>query len=193
MLFGVTTTVSLLGLIYFFTALLIRRLAEARKQIELIAITDDLTGLYNRRHVLSRFKEEFEKVKRLNTSALLHHRRYRPFQVRQRPLRPSDRRRGAEGRGPAVLKSIVRAYDIVGRYGGEEFLVILPDTRLEDARHLAERMRLRIKEEVTSPDLLRSAWASPLDPADEHVLDDIIRRADTQLYRAKNAGRDRVM
>ena len=48
-LFGITTTVSLLGLIYFFTAAADKTLAEARKQIEKIAITDELTGLFNRR------------------------------------------------------------------------------------------------------------------------------------------------
>ena len=46
-----------------------------------------------------------------------------------------------------LLKSIVRAYDIVGRYGGEEFLIILPEPGLEDARHFAERIRVRVKEE----------------------------------------------
>jgi diguanylate cyclase (GGDEF)-like protein len=189
-LFGITTTVSLLGLIYFFTALLIRRLAEARRQIEQIAITDYLTGLYNRRHLLSRFKEEFEKVKRLNIPLcciIADIDNFKAVNDRLGHLSGDEVLKDVAH----LLKTIVRAYDILGRYGGEEFLVILPDTRLQDARHLAERMRVRVKEEVTIAGLTISLGVTAMEAEDE-TLDDIIKRADTRLYRAKKAGRDRV-
>jgi diguanylate cyclase (GGDEF)-like protein len=190
-LFGVTTTVSLLGLIYFFTALLIRRLAEARKQIEQIAITDYLTGLYNRRHLLSRFKEEFEKVKRLNTPlcciiADIDH--FKSVNDRLGHLSGDEVLKDVA----RLLRNMVRAYDILGRYGGEEFLVILPDTRVEDARHLAERMRVRVKEEVTIAGPLTISLGVTAMHAGDDTIDDIIKRADTRLYRAKKTGRDRV-
>ncbi len=189
---GVTATALLLGLIYFFTAQLIQRLAEARKMIEKIAITDELTELFNRRHILERFVEEFEKVKRLKT----------PLSC---ILADIDHFKSINDRfghlaGDAVLKDIsrrlknaVRAYDIVGRYGGEEFLIILPDTGLEDARNFAERIRLRVKEAVNLAGgaITMSLGVTSAQDAD-HSVDDIIKRADERLYGAKNAGRDRV-
>src|SRR5208337_451022 len=66
--FGVITTAFLLALIYYFASNLIKKLADARMQIEKNAITDDLTGMYNRRHILTRFSEEFEQGKRMNTN-----------------------------------------------------------------------------------------------------------------------------
>ncbi len=190
-LFGITTTASLLGLIFFFTALLIRRLAEARSQIELIAITDHLTGLYNRRYLFSRFREEFEKVKRLNTSlccimADIDH--FKAVNDRYGHLAGDEVLKQVA----QLLKSMVRAYDIVGRYGGEEFLVILPETRLEDARYLAERIRVRVKEEVTATAPITISLGVTMMLSGDEGLDDIIKRADKQLYLAKNGGRDKV-
>jgi diguanylate cyclase (GGDEF)-like protein len=143
--FGIVTTVSLLGLIYFFTAQLIRKLANARMQIEKIAITDELTGLFNRRHILTRFAEEFEKVKRLQLSvscilADIDH--FKAINDQYGHLKGDEVLRQVA----SVLKSTVRGYDIVGRYGGEEFLIILPDTHLGDAKQFAERMRVSIKD-----------------------------------------------
>lgn len=155
-LLGVTITASLLGVIYFFTSLLIKRLAEARKQIETIAITDHLTGLYNRRHLLSRLSEEVGKVKRLNSRLCCIIADIDHFKL------VNDRY--GHLAGDEILKEValllrraVRSYDIVGRYGGEEFLIILPDTGIDDARHLAERIRELVKHEVKAAGPLTSA------------------------------------
>jgi diguanylate cyclase (GGDEF)-like protein len=190
-LLGVTTAVSLLGLVSFFTSQLIRKLADARRQIEKIAITDHLTGLYNRRHLLSRFHEEFEKVKRLDTELCCIMADIDHFKL------VNDR--FGHLAGDEVLKTVaylirttVRAYDIVGRYGGEEFLIILPETDLENARLLAERMRLRVKEQQTIAGQLTMSLGVARMENEDKTLDDIIKRADDRLYLAKNAGRDRV-
>ncbi len=189
--FGVITLVLLLGLIYYFTAKLIKRLADARMQIERIAITDELTGLFNRRHLLSRFMQEFEQGKRLNENL--------SCMIVDVDHFKSINDRFGHLAGDEVLKeiarrfrNIVRAYDIVGRYGGEEFLIILPDSNLEHACTFAERIRMKIKENpVEGAPVTISLGVTNLQESDSSI-DDMIKRADDALYAAKNAGRDRV-
>ncbi len=190
-LFGVITTLLLLGLIYFFMARLMKRLAEARQTIEKIAITDSLTGLFNRRHIMLRFEEEFEKFKRLkmNVSCIMID--IDNFKVIN----------DSYGHliGDQVLKAIsarmqgtVRAYDILGRFGGEEFIVILPDSGLEDARGLAERIRVSVKEVAISNFAVTMSLGVVCSRESDRSVDDIIRRADEHLYKAKKNGKDRI-
>ena len=189
--FGVVTTAFLLLLIYYFTSILIKKLADARMLIEKSAITDELTGLFNRRHILTRFTEEFEQGKRMRTS-------FSCIMADIDNFKSVNDRRG-HLTGDEVLKeiarrfrSIIRAYDVVGRYGGEEFLIILPDTNLEQAWHFAERVRMTVKEQpVADVWVTVSLGVACFEEADQNI-DDVIKRADDALYRAKNAGRDRV-
>ena len=190
--FGIITTLFLLGLIYFFMSRLIKKLDEARQTIEKIAITDHLTEVFNRRHIMSRFEEEFEKVKRLkeNVSCIMA------------DIDNFKAINDSYGHlvGDHVLKVIshrirntVRAYDILGRYGGEEFLIIMPETSLEDARGLAERIRTHVREEqISNVTVTMSLGVVCVDESDRSV-DDIIRRADENLYKAKKGGKDRVV
>jgi diguanylate cyclase (GGDEF)-like protein len=190
--FGIITILLLLGLIYFFMSRLIKKLDEARQTIEQIAITDQLTEVFNRRHIMSRFEEEFEKFKRLKKTVSCIMADVDNFKA------VND----SYGHlvGDQVLKAIshrirntVRAYDILGRYGGEEFLIIMPDTSLEDARELAERIRTRVKEEtVNNATITLSLGVVCVEESDRSV-DDIIRRADQNLYKAKKGGKDRVV
>jgi len=102
--------------------------------------------------------------------------------------------------GDQVLKAIshrirntVRAYDILGRYGGEEFLIIMPDTSMEDARELTERIRTRVKEAPVNNATITLSLGVVSIQEDDRSLDDIIRRADQNLYKAKKGGKDRVV
>jgi diguanylate cyclase (GGDEF)-like protein len=190
--FGVITTIALLGLIYSFAARMIRKLGDARRQIEKLAITDDLTGLYNRRHVLSRFVEEFEKVKRLKTRvsciiADIDH--FKAINDHYGHLIGDQVLKVISSR----IRNATRAYDILGRYGGEEFLIVLPDTGPEDARTLAERMRGDVKEDPVSGTTITMSFGVTSAEEGDQSVDDIIKRADTNLYKAKHAGRDRVV
>lgn len=189
--FGVVTTVLLLGLIWWFAAQLMKKLAEARMQIEKIAITDDLTGVYNRRHIMNRFTEEFEQARRLkgNLSCIIadidHFKTVNDLYGHL----AGDEVLKATGQ---AFKSLVRAYDIVGRYGGEEFLFILPETSIEQAWHFAERVRMHVKERPMADRQITISLGATGREDDDQSIDDMIKRADDALYRAKNAGRDRV-
>jgi diguanylate cyclase (GGDEF)-like protein len=191
-IFGIITTLLLVGLIYLLMSRLIKKLDEARQTIEKIAITDQLTELFNRRHVMTRFEEEFEKVKRLNKNMSCIMADIDNFKTVNDSYGHQE--------GDHVLRIIshrirnsLRAYDIVGRYGGEEFLIILPDTSLEDARVLAERIRVRVNEEPVNNATITLSLGVVCFQEGDHTLDDIIRRADQNLYKAKKSGKDRVV
>ena len=88
------------------------------------------------------------------------------------------------------LKNVVRIYDIVGRYGGEEFLIILPDTDLENAKTLTERARKAIKEPSISDIRVTISLGITCMKENDQSIKDLIERADEGLYRAKNSGKD---
>lgn len=189
--FGITTIFLLIWLIYFFMAQLIKKLAEARNRIENIAITDDLTGIFNRRHILSRFAEEFEKVKRLNTNLsciLADIDQFKSVNDTHGHLAGDEVLREISHR----IRNTIRAYDILGRYGGEEFLILLPDTGLEDAMYLAERIRVRVKDNPIIISKITISLGVTAMQAQDQSVDDVIKRADERLYSAKKSGRDRV-
>jgi diguanylate cyclase (GGDEF)-like protein len=92
----------------------------------------------------------------------------------------------------SVLRSAVRASDLVGRWGGEEFMIICPATSLEGGLQLAEKARLRVEEfdfERAGP-LTISLGVSVFGAGDD--MERIILRADRALYAAKGKGRNRV-
>jgi diguanylate cyclase (GGDEF)-like protein len=187
----------LLGFIYLFTFRLTKKLSETRHRIEEMAITDTLTGLYNRRHVMERFTEEMERARRLQKDLCCilididYFKRINDTYghlVGDQALREVSK----------ILTRTIRIYDIAGRYGGEEFLIILPDTGFQDAHTLAERIRTDIKAHpVAKSDLTPaipvtvSLGIATMIDADISV-DTMIKRADEGLYKAKASGRDTV-
>ncbi len=189
--FGIITTLLLLGVINFFMSRLIKSLDEARETIEKIAVTDALTELFNRRQILLRFEEEFEKYKRLKTDVsciMMDIDNFKDIndsyghQIGDHVLSVISAR----------MRGTVRAYDILGRYGGEEFLIILPDTGLEEARGLAERIRTSVKKELIGKTPVTLSLGVVCVQESDRSVDDIIRRADENLYKAKKGGKDRV-
>lgn len=99
-----------------------------------------------------------------------------------------------------INQSAKRPADLVARYGGEEFAVILPNTPLEGAMHLAERVRLGIndlridhEESIVSPYVTLSLGVSTVIPHRELSPLTLVRMADEALYQAKNQGRDRAI
>ena len=172
---------------------------ERRKAIEVqlsqLANTDPLTEAANRRH--------FEKIAGIE---LDRSRRYgHPLSVLMVDIdhfkKINDQFLHAMGdqvlrRFVAAAREVLRGQDTIGRLGGEEFAVLLPETGLEQARIAAERLRIRVKEIVLDSEhgpiaftvsAGVSAWNAP-----EETIDPALARADRALYEAKSAGRDRV-
>lgn len=95
------------------------------------------------------------------------------------------------------MRQAVRPYDAIGRYGGEEFLIVAPGCDAKGALSQAERLRKAVGEcEVAIPEgpvrLTLSLGVAAADPAYPEGPDDLLRAADAALYEAKRGGRDRV-
>ncbi len=183
-------------------ALLVSRLsAMTTKDLVRIAslerdvMRDPLTGLLNRRYLDSRLDEEIERARR---SGL-------PLSLLMIDLDHFKHINDSYGHivGDQVLRhvsslvvSIVRMSDMVVRYGGEEFLVIAPNSALEDATHLGDRLLHHLRNyEVPLPNgeplkVTASIGAASL-CGDENLVN-FLRRADVALYDAKGQGRDRL-
>ena len=159
-------------------------------QLEQMMLTDALTGIGNRRFLMSRLEEETVRATRHHTPLTVVF-----FDV-DHFKRVNDTYGHAVGdvvlAGVAEsLKSGLREYDIVARYGGEEFVVLLVQTGLEDGFNLAERMRATISRlqfpELPIP-ITVSAGLAEWQPGE--TTDSILHRSDQALYRAKNSGRN---
>jgi diguanylate cyclase (GGDEF)-like protein len=144
---------------------------------------------------MKRGEEEFDKVRRYS----------RPLGCIMLDLDYFKRINDSRGHvvGDYILKAVaerlncgLRPYDIVGRYGGEEFMVVLPDTNLEQNLIVANRICELIRNtpfdvEGEMLQVTASLGVSSSSPTDES-LNDLIKRADEGLYKAKADGRDRV-
>lgn len=175
-----------------------RRLAAAEARIREMAVTDELTGLRNRRHIQHRLDEELSRAARNRRSLSIA-----MFDVDH--FKEVNDARGHDA-GDEVLRSVaamalraVRASDLVARYGGEEFLVVLPETDAEGARVIAERLRTWIEAMRVDVPAGRVAVTASFGVAthrpDAPATPDgsaLVRRADEALYRAKADGRNRV-
>jgi diguanylate cyclase (GGDEF)-like protein len=172
-------------------------LQRALHELQQQAITDVLTGLYNRRFLYEVLPRELARGRRSNT----------PVAVVMMDIDHFKRVNDTCGHeaGDRVLKAIarvteatVRASDVCCRYGGEEFCVVLPESPPEGARERAEAIRAAVEQlEVEGPDGKRLKVTVSLGiavcPGHGADVDSLLRAADEALYDAKAAGRNRVV
>jgi diguanylate cyclase (GGDEF)-like protein len=153
-------------------------LAEVRR----LAETDSLTGLTNRRRFMGELEREIERARRGNLPtclAMLDIDHFKIYNDEHGHLAGDDLLR----RAAAAWAGAVRSVDTLGRYGGEEFALLLPRCSLESAAMVIDRLRAVTPKEVTV-----SAGVASLEPKEESA--DLIGRADEALYEAKRRGRD---
>lgn len=168
---------------------------EDTRRLEQLATTDELTGVSNRRHFMARLEDEA-------TRALRYGRPLSVLLLDADHFKAVNDTWGHEA-GDMVLRHItdvmglsLRENDLIGRLGGEEFGVLLPETALDRALRTAERIRAAVED---APVAVRDVWvgctvsigASEYKGAHDS-LDDLMRRADQMLMRAKESGRNRV-
>jgi two-component system, cell cycle response regulator len=173
-------------------------LEEKNRELERLSISDGLTGLYNHRHIHGLLAEEFERVARTNdcmSVAMFDLDRFKAVndtyghQAGDRVLiEAAD-----------ILRESARDIDRLGRYGGEEFMVLLPETCAEDAAVFVERVRREFarrpfdigRDEPLSMTLSAGVATHPHATIDS--VETLVRLADEALYAAKAAGRNRVI
>ncbi|MEL6179818.1 MAG: sensor domain-containing diguanylate cyclase [Myxococcota bacterium] len=172
--------------------------AIARTRLYEAAITDSMTLLYVRRYIMHRGKEEFRRCRRYKTPLALVMVDIDHFKsVNDTYGHPAgDRVIQAVAR---VLLGQLRDVDCAGRYGGEEFMLLLPQTAAQTALVAAERLRCEIEEMEVSIEegkplkVTASFGIAEADlEAEEDSLEAMIKRADDALYQSKQAGRNRV-
>ncbi|NWF77364.1 MAG: diguanylate cyclase [Chloroflexi bacterium] len=153
---------------------------------------DELTGLFNRRHFEERLKEEVSRHSRYGdvfSIFMLDLDNFKNYNdTYGHPA--GDILLGQVGK---IIKSSVRSVDQAFRYGGDEFVVILPQTARDDAYVVAERVREQIAEEMKKRALTVTCSIGLAGyPADGVVADELVDAADNALYRAKRTGGDRI-
>ncbi len=184
-----------------------KKLFDANSEVELqreklytLSVTDYLTGSFNRRYVLEALEIEFMKSKRYsfdlscilidvddfkNINDLYGH------QVGDFTLKTiSD-----------MIQETIREVDICGRYGGEEFLIVLPNTRVYDAAVVAEKIRKKIAQlkfdtgnaEVGSFLITLSLGVCDIHTAKSKTVDELLANADKALYQAKNNNKNQYV
>jgi diguanylate cyclase (GGDEF)-like protein len=177
--------------------ILIRDVTEATllmKELENAAYTDALTGLYNRRHFSELATMTVERSRRLKKSIYTVMLDLDLFKL------VNDTYSHAAGdlvlkTTAGIIRQTVRSYDVVGRYGGEEFVLILTDTDLNGAWQLLERIRKNVaKSEVKYQEAAIRITCSVGFAIfnDDDSLEQAIHKADLALYAAKNEGRNMV-
>ncbi|MFH1539493.1 MAG: diguanylate cyclase [bacterium] len=166
------------------------------ERIKEFAIADGLTGLYNHRYFQEQLEKEFSRARRYNLSLSL-------VMLDIDHFKDVNDSCGHQF-GDTVLKAIsgilrrsVRDIDLVGRYGGEEFVMILPETQKKNSRIVAERIRAKVEEQCFNSGsgerrITVSIGISGYPDDNIQTRLDLIAKADSALYDAKNKGRNRV-
>lgn len=172
-----------------------KKILEQRDQLELIAVTDPLTGAFNRRQYEVISKQEFARNKRYKKGYALLMLDIDHFKVINDTY-GHDVGDQAIKNTALVIKEGIRQSDNLFRIGGEEFIVLLPETKLETALKLAERLRKSISEiainsSSTEANFTASIGVSEFSPVDIDMAE-TLKRADDALYIAKSSGRNRI-
>lgn len=172
------------------------RVVAMQRDLERLATTDALTGALNRRRFLERAAEEYTRSRRYD----------RPLSVVMLDIDHFKRVNDSHGHaaGDDAIRATVRACreslrssDLIGRLGGEEFAIVMPETPPINAYGVAQRVRERIAAtavrleaggELRVTVSLGLSWLN----ATDRSFDPLLARADAALYRAKNTGRNRV-
>lgn len=196
---GVSLTA--IGIVIWLLAMMTRaartRIEAGRARLKEMAETDELTGVANRRHLLGRLGQEVTRAGRAGTALSCIMIDIDHFKTVNDTLghHAGDEALRAVAR---IIQNELRSYDLLGRLGGEEFLVVAPGLDCEAAGGLADRLRMAVSSGMGAlakryPGLAVtiSLGVSALRDGDEG-MDAVLKRADSALYAAKAAGRNRA-
>jgi len=175
--------------------IIMRQLEAANERLTLMATTDSLTGIANRRHFFERAGEELIRASRSDKPLCL-------LVLDIDHFKDVNDTHGHQA-GDTVLRKMtgsidemLRGSDLFGRLGGEEFGILLPDTDMPAAIAIAERIRRRVARLVITHDTLKLSVTVSLGvaqfPSDGERFDALFAEADRRLYSAKESGRNRV-
>jgi two-component system cell cycle response regulator len=171
------------------------QLQEANAKLAQLAVTDPLTGLHNRRSLYAQLDREFCRAQRYG----------RPFSVIMLDVDHFKAVNDTHGHQQGdrvlrvvadVLRTTIRASDLGGRFGGEEFMVLLPETGRDTVGIIAERLRQAVQQARGGeglPQVTVSLGAATTELVRATTFEELVHLADDALYRAKREGRNRVV
>lgn len=172
-------------------------IAVENSRLYRMATLDRMTGLYVHHYFQERLAEEIKRSERSQSPLTLIMADLDNFKIINDTYGHQS--------GDIILKDIakiihsnIRSFDIAARYGGEEFAVILTDTSIEAAHHIAERLRKKVENAVFSGasvplKITISIGIAQFNDENDRNKDDLIRKADKALYEAKNSGKNLVV
>ena len=168
---------------------------ELNTKLELLAMTDELTKIANRRAFFIKGAEEIIRARRYHLPLSVIMLDIDRFKLINDTLGHDSGDYALQCVAASLVEG-VREVDLVGRLGGEEFGILLPNTKLGDAVTLAERLRLAISENSDITDKLKQVITASFGVAEYQLqlkdLDELLKNADTAMYQAKNKGRNCV-
>ena len=165
---------------------------EGQGELERLSVTDALTGLYNRRHLMGTLANEVQRSRRLR----------RTFSVLLADVDHFKQYNDTNGHlgGDAalvkiaeILRQTTRGVDTVARYGGEEFVVMLIEAPIATAAAVGERLRARVAAEEFGAGRMTVSVGAAEYPTHGETPEELIASADAAMYQAKGEGRDRVV
>ena len=165
---------------------------EGQGELERLSVTDALTGLYNRRHLMGTLANEVQRSRRLR----------RTFSVLLADVDQFKQYNDTHGHlgGDAalvkiaeILRQTTRGVDSVARYGGEEFVVMLIEAPIATAAAVGERLRARVAGEEFGAGRMTVSVGAAEYPTHGETPEELIASADAAMYQAKGEGRDRVV
>ena len=182
--------VSIFSIISVYAALTIERVRSI-EDMRMLTIVDGLTSLYNHRYIMEQMQKEFQRATRHNTCfsvIMLDIDKFKPY---------NDNFGHLEGN--KVLKEVAalfrqnsRVTDVVGRFGGEEFCIIVPELEKEEAVNYTKKLLEKIaSHEFPNRQITLSAGTATF-PIDGKSTMELLEQADKYLYKAKSSGRNRV-
>jgi diguanylate cyclase (GGDEF)-like protein len=166
-----------------------RRITEMYRELERVALSDSLTGVLNRRGLEAFLRREIKRCERLGTLfsvVLIDIDHFKTINDSLGHGAGDD----AICRVASELQAHCREYDAVGRWGGDEFLIVLPATGLSDALDKAERFRLSIRAPLPDTGYCLSISYGVVEHQQGWTQDNVLEHADAALYEAKRNGRN---
>jgi diguanylate cyclase (GGDEF)-like protein len=172
------------------------QIQSANAKLAELAVTDALTLLHNRRSLNDALEREFARARRYKHSLAVYMLDIDHFK------KVNDTHGHATGDRvlslvAAVMRKSTRETDVVGRYGGEEFMILAPETSASDAHMVGERVRTKVESSSTAaadvPAVTISIGIATTDTVAAASVEELVQLADAALYQAKREGRNRCV
>lgn len=177
-----------------------KALQEAHEKLRLISIIDELTQVANRRQFNERLYREWNRLRREGLPLAMIMCDVDCFKLYNDNYGHQNGDRCLRAIADAIRETVKRSVDLVARYGGEEFAVIMPNTDVQGAFHVAEALRLAVEEleipnraSSVAPIITLSLGVSSMIPTTTQHPDTLIKNADNALYEAKRQGKNRTI